>query len=467
MLKGKQQEVLNLSYNGHNVFCGVAGSGKSYCAVARARFLKDITNDNVLLLTYNNSLINYMIDRSNNLLSDINIITYHKFITGCMRENGLLGYNEILSDKKKIEYIDLAIKKIIDKLGINSTLKRKEFIIEEIDWMQKFGFLDKEIYFRIERTGRKGSNIRLENRKYIFAVYEEYINIRKSKGYKYDWSDIAYYFNEVVKSGSIKGEYKHIIIDEAQDFSPMMIQSIVNYIKDCGSILYLGDRAQQIYGKGKMSWKKLGLKISKVYTLEENHRNSKQIQNFANEIRQNLELDIEDGYSSLYSYKNGDKPKIVYFDTEFEEDLYLVQKCKELINSGTTCVIVRTKDQMDYYKNKLAKSFIYPILIDRDNKIFPKDKQVFISTFQSVKGLEFDNVIIPKCTEENLIKGNIDISLLSEDELEEKINEISKLIYVGITRAKSNLIITYTNELVKIIPKNDKIIDLENGELYG
>lgn len=79
-------------------------------------------------------------------------------------------------------------------------------------------------------------------------------------------------------------------------FSPMMIQSIVNYIKDEGSVLYLGDRAQQIYGKGKMSWKKLGLKVNKVYTLEENYRNSKEIQDFANEIRKGLELEISKGY---------------------------------------------------------------------------------------------------------------------------------------------------------------------------
>lgn len=468
MLKGKQQEVLNLPYDGHNVFCGVAGSGKSYCAVARARFLKDVTMSSVLLLTFNNSLINYMVDKSDNILSDIDVTTYHKFITACMRENRLLGYNDILStEKEKIKYIDIAINNVISKIGINLTLKRKEFIIEEIDWMQKFGALDRDIYLNIERTGRKSSNIRSENRKYVFDVYEEYISIRKNHGYKYDWSDIAYYFNEFVKKGLIESKYKHIIIDEAQDFSPMMIQSIVNYIKDDGSILYLGDRAQQIYGKGKMSWIKLGLKVSKVYRLEENHRNSKQIQDFANEIRRNLYLEIEDGYSTLYSNRNGDKPKIIYFDTEVEEDMYVVEKCVELINNGTTCIIVRTNEQMNYYKNILTKSSINPILINRDNKNFPKDKQVFIGTFQSVKGLEFDNVIIPKCTEENLIKGDIDISILLKNESGEKINEIAKLIYVAVTRAKNNLIITHTNELVTIMPKDDKFVDLENSEVYG
>ena len=29
MLKGKQQEVLNLPYDGHGIVCGVAGSGKA------------------------------------------------------------------------------------------------------------------------------------------------------------------------------------------------------------------------------------------------------------------------------------------------------------------------------------------------------------------------------------------------------------------------------------------------------
>lgn len=61
----------------------------------------------------------------------------------------------------------------------------------------------------------------------------------------------------------------------------------------------------------------------------------------------------------------------------------------ELSKNGTSCIIVKTKEQMNYYKDILVKELIYPIIIDRDNKDFPKDKQVFIGTFQSVKGLEF------------------------------------------------------------------------------
>lgn len=466
MLKGKQQEVLNLPYDGHGIVCGVAGSGKSYCAVKRARFLKDVTMEKVLLLTFNNSLINYMVDKADDLLNDINVTTYHKFITNCMRQNGLIGYNEILSyENKKNKYIEEAIENVIKKLGINSTLKRKEFIIEEIDWMQRFGALDRDVYLNIERSGRKAANIRLENRKYVFDVYEEYISIRSNHGYKYDWSDIAYYFNKFVKQGKVKNSYKHVIIDEAQDFSPMMIQSIVNYIKDEGSVLYLGDRAQQIYGKGKMSWKRLGLKVNKVYTLEENYRNSKEIQDFANEIRKGLELEIEDGYSTVYSARNGEKPKVISFNNQINEDNYIIEKTMELSKNGTSCIIVKTKEQMNYYKDILVKELIYPIIIDRDNKDFPKDKQVFIGTFQSVKGLEFSNVIIPRCTDENLIKSNIDTLLLSQDELEEKLNDISKLVYVAITRAKNNLIITYTNELVTIIHKDNKIADFEDGDM--
>lgn len=469
MLRGKQQEVLNLPYDGHGVVCGVAGSGKSYCATERAKFLKDVTNDNVLLLTFNNSLINYMINKSDNLLNGISVTTYHKFLTTCMRENNLLGHNEILSyENEKNKYIRYAIENIINKVGINSTLNRKEFIIEEIDWMQRFGVLDRNRYLTEERVGRKNANIKKENRTYVFDVYDEYINIRNEHGYRYDWSDIAYYFNEFIKNNKInKIRYKHIIIDEAQDFSPMMIQSIVNYIKDDGSILYLGDRAQQIYGKGKMSWKKLGLKVNKVYTLEENHRNSKEIQDFANEIRRKLELEIEDGFSALYSTRSEEKPQIICFSNDYDEDNYIIEKAMELGGEGTTCIIVRTKEQMDYYKNRLKEEFIDSILIDRNNKNFPKDGQVFIGTFQSVKGLEFDNVIIPRCTKENLMKNNIDTIMLSEDEIKEMLNEISKLIYVAITRAKSNLIITYTNELIEIIPKDNKIADFKSGELYG
>lgn len=460
-LKGKQQEVLYLPQNGHGVVCGVAGSGKSVCAVVRAKYIQELTKGRVLLLTYNNSLINYMNDMHNDL-DKIDVTTYHKFATRCMRSVGILGYDEILSRSWEKEKL---IKKAINNVKIlysnTSVFNRSlSFFVEEIQWMQGFGMLNENDYENVERSGRGSARLLKSDRKYVFKVYEEYVKLRKISGKKYDWDDCAFYLNEYLKYNVITREYECIIIDEGQDFTPMMIQSLVNYMNDGGSILYLGDQAQQIYGKGRMSWKQLGLKIRKAYTLDENHRNTKQIEKLANSIRSILELEVDDGLISMNSSKEGKKPIIASFSNEYTEDNYIVERVIENSTKGSTCIVVK-KDDIKYYESVLRENGISYTTIDRDVKDITRTRGVFISNYHAIKGLEFDNVIMPGCSSDMFSKN---LEKLNDEEKKEKELELAKIIYVGISRAKENLIITHCGELLNIIPKDDNICDFYVGE---
>lgn len=461
MLKGKQQEILNLKYTGHGVVCGVAGSGKSFCAIKRAEFVHLMTGKNVLVLSYNNSLINYMKDISDISTSNIHFTTYHKFATKCMRKLGVLSNGDILQyQKEKEKLIHIATDNVIKRDGKVSTLERKSFLIDEINWMESFGALTRDIYNNIERNGRGSANLRKVDRKYVFNVYEEYINLRRQKGYKYDWTDLAYHLNNILEDNNITPEYGCIIIDEGQDFSPMMIRSLVNYIKDKGSILYFGDKGQQIYGKGSMTWRNIGLKISKVYILDENHRNSKQIEKLANNIRKNLNLNVEDGLVSINSQREGSLPKVVSFKDENKERQYIINRIKEYSQNGSTCIIFRSNADADEFIDLLEVNHIYPIKIDRNTANFNIVNGVFVGTYHSVKGLEFDNVIIPKCSND-MLENIENIENISEMDLNSYIEEyeieLAKLIYVAVSRAKNNLLITHTGEMLNIIPKTDNI----------
>lgn len=460
-LKGKQQEILYLPQNGHGVVCGVAGSGKSVCAVMRAKYIQSLTDGRVLLLTYNNSLINYMKDIHSDLLN-IDITTYHKFATKCMRGAKILGYNEILStDWEKEALIKRAMNNVKIKSPNTTVLNRSiTFFIEEIQWMQGFGVLNEKDYENVERSGRKSARLLKSDRKYVFQVYEEYIKLRKQAGKKYDWDDCAYYLNQYLKNNNIYREYESIIIDEGQDFTPMMIQSLVNYMGQDGSILYLGDQAQQIYGKGRMSWKQLGLKIRKAHTLDENHRNTKQIEKLANSIRTTLELDIVDGLVSMNSVKEGEKPTIASFYTENDEDTYIIEKIKNYSKKGSTCIIVK-KDDIKHYESILRMNRISFTTIDRDVKDISRNKGIFISNYHAIKGLEFDNVIMARCSSD-MFKKNL--QNLNDEEKREKEIELAKIIYVGISRARENLTITHCGELLNIIPKDDSICNFYIGE---
>jgi DNA helicase-2/ATP-dependent DNA helicase PcrA len=103
---------------------------------------------------------------------------------------------------------------------------------------------------------------------------------------------------------------------------------------------------------------------------------------------------------------------------------------------------------------KEYNDFEIPLTI---NRWFGNDKGVFLSTYHSAKGLEFEHVYLIKCDEKSWRKKNqigfklppnlIEKSQNKTDELEEQ----RRLFFVGMTRAKKHLNLVYAkkNELHK------------------
>lgn len=454
--KGKQFEIIDLPLDGHNVVLGSAGSGKSTCALIRANIIAEVKNEKVLLLTYNNSLVNYM----NNIgfkNSNITITTYHKFVVGYLRKSGILNINGIVGGStEKEKLICKAIELTVNQYGDNVIFNKESFIIEEISWMQKVGCLTLEEYETITRYGRGKGKLDRVNRKYIFYVYKNYISLREKKGYQYDWEDIAYYANKHIESKFDSREYKHIIIDEGQDFSPTMIKFLVNYVGEYGSIMYLGDAAQQIFGSNG-TWISSGLVIRKAYKLEQNYRNTKQIEALANEIRRNIPLSEQEVKLSENSESNGELPQLVKADSENQEINYIINKANQLKTTGSVAIICATKNSCKYVERVFELKNINYLSIDRNQRSFSGQNVICIGTYHSLKGLEFDNVILYKCTDEGFDCSNLDS--LDDDLKEELLNKISKLLYVGATRAKKNLIITYVDKLVRAFPKGANLYE--------
>jgi len=286
-LRGKQKAVLEFSFEGHNVLDGVAGSGKTVCAIKRAEQLAS-KNRKVLLLSYTNALIGYI----NSLLRDtdnITVTTYHKFVRHTMLSMGKPMGGKIISDESKRNIITRLVYKLLPAKG---STKLVEYAFAEIDWLEGYGIRTKEEYMSAERVGRGVGGIPIP-RDTLFDIYAEYLTEREMQGYSYDWSDIAYYFFTALEGAHC--EYDAIIVDEAQDLTRMQIKSLVKYVETTTrSLLYIGDLGQQIYGQGRVSWKRMDMSIHKIYHLDETYRNTQQITKLANAIRLDSDLEDED-----------------------------------------------------------------------------------------------------------------------------------------------------------------------------
>ena len=84
----RQRNLIQLFPNCHLHIRGIAGSGKTRIAVTKYKYLiqKGVTEENILFLTYNNALINYV----NSLLGRLVAKTYHKFIQPYLYPNSTI-----------------------------------------------------------------------------------------------------------------------------------------------------------------------------------------------------------------------------------------------------------------------------------------------------------------------------------------------------------------------------------------
>ena len=462
--QGKQAEVMALPAKGHIVVLGTAGSGKTTIALLRAYHLSSIPNSGkVLLVTFNGALVEYMHQICDSHSSNLVVEKYHKFARGYLNSRGKMpSRNGILDPTEKSRYICQAVRILRSKYPQESTFKRPEqFFIEEISFIEKFGFIDFDEYQKSERIGRSSANIKRENRKWIFAVYRKYLELRKSAGKKYDWDDLAFYVYKELQSDSQKRKYTHIIVDEGQDFSPMMIKSLVAAVGEGGSFTFFGDVAQQIYGS-RLSWRDSGISTNKIWRFDVNYRNPTSISAFAKTITENKFWKQDaDMVEATHQIAEGPKPILISFPTRQQELNWVVSRAISTSATASTAIVCRNRSDIHTFMKALKDKGCTAVEIDKDISVFLNSNKVYVTTYHSVKGLEFNHVFIPFLASEKFPDPDIISAAISKDDA--YADEI-KLLYVAATRSKYGLYMTYSGTLSPLFPSHSSSYDFYNKD---
>ncbi|HSQ88387.1 3'-5' exonuclease [Romboutsia sp.] len=455
--EGLQREVLALPSKGHYVVLGSAGSGKTTLAILRAKYLADVEceeGERVLIVTFNKSLVTYLKHMGLHPTDNIEIQNFHRVARGYLSSRNCLSYGDIVPTgeykrNNKLKIIQEAINELQEE--ISSVNRETEFFYEEIAWIQKMGIRSYEEYRSTERIGMTSSRVSRIQRDIIFKLYLKYMEIRGQKGFKYDWDDIAYYMDKELEEDHSKRRYKHIIIDEGQDFSPVMLRSLVKLVSKEGSLTFFGDVAQQIYGS-RISWRSAGINMKKIWRFDQNYRNTKEIAELALAISQQKYFKKDpDLVLPKFPRALGPKPAIIKFSAIEEELKWILKYAVKNSKNSTIAILERNREKVNLVENKLKELKVKYQILSGDMNKWNELPGITIGTYHSAKGLEFDMVIIPFCNTENIPDKS---KILACEDREEALSEDIKLIYVSVTRAKRGVMITYTNNKSELIPDN-------------
>ena len=454
---GRQKEVLYLPAQGHLAILGTAGSGKTTLAILRAAYLANPMTEHygkTLLVTFNNTLVSYLKRLKDPLLDKVVIENYHKFARGYLASRGKLSGNSILSDPDRREQlINQAVATISQKSGINSIfINPLQVFSEEIRWIAQHGITRLEAYKDFQTIGGVGTRIEYKDRESMFKIYQTYCRLRQQSGMQYDWDNLASAVCAELDTDGSPRRYRHIIIDEGQDFSPQMIRSLAKAIPPNGSLTFFGDVAQQIYGH-RMSWRDAGLNIEKIWEFKENYRNTKQIAQLGLAISQMPYFrEVPDIVEPVSPIADGPKPTLVKHSSIEQEIEFVVQQALQIARTQSVAILVRDRR----YLNRITPRLNRRVNLDEEIKAWkPQQGIQYYGTYHSAKGLEFDTVILPFCDNERLPDPEAVRAFGDPDAMA----QAGRLLYVGVTRAKTRLIVTYSGEITRLLPSDTSLYE--------
>jgi superfamily I DNA/RNA helicase len=444
---GRQREVLYLPATGHTAVLGTAGSGKTTLAILRSAYLADEGTSNsgpTLLLTFNKTLISYLRHLAGKELKNVRVENYHFFARGYLDYRGLMKYDAICTPETRASLIADAVAVVC---GTRDSTANAAFS-DALKWMYQLGHSEKP-----DAISGMTNVLGLDEETAITAweVRLEYERARSALGKSYDWDDIALTVNSELRADSSPRMYRHIVIDEGQDFSPVMIRSLARAIDPKGSLTFFGDVAQQIYGR-LFSWREAGLKIDEPWIFQENYRNSGEIAKLALAItKHGAYRGIVDMVAPRITRAEGPKPVLVQCGTPKSEVEFIVKNARSAAQAGTAAILVQTREDEQIFAQKLKSQEF--TRLHRDLGTWNVDAGLYVGTFHAAKGLEFDSVFLPHLSI-NQMPSAIEVNQKGSDEADA---HAARLIYVGVTRARDTLVLSFCGAKTHLLPTDPSL----------
>lgn len=430
----EQLRIIGDTRVGVEIIRGAAGSGKTTTALLRLRNLSDMFHSQhqrtgnvdpvrALVLTYNRTLRGYVEALAREQASqtrnvDLLVSTYAEWAVrlasnpkiNAFRKDRILGY----AHQRGIKLQD-------------------EFLVSEVEYiLGRFSPRDYSLYLDIERTGR-GIAPRVERptREKLLAVIADYRTFIKKNG-KIDWEDLPQRVRALPSEN-----YEIMVIDEAQDFSANQLRSVVHHLADVSALTLVLDTAQRLYPRG-YTWSEAGIdaRQSRFYRLEQNHRNTIEIANFARGLLSGLTVDDDGTLPDLkHASRHGPKPLVLRGRYSSQLDAAIDKIKADFDIQEDTVAFLHPKGWFQEVKNRLSRERIAFEEITREREWPSSSANVVLSTMHSAKGLEFDHVII--------LGLNAEVTPHGEEDGDDQLSTLRRLLAMAVARARKSVILGY------------------------
>jgi DNA helicase II / ATP-dependent DNA helicase PcrA len=240
-------------------------------------------------------------------------------------------------------------------------------------------------------------------------------------------------------SGQEALSYEHILVDEAQDLSPVELAVLTQTVSGGQSITLAGDVAQRLHMEnGFTGWKdlleELSLSHVEIEPLQISYRSTEQIVEFSEAVLGHLASPVPPRAT-----RSGVPVELFSFAHTGDAVGFLAEALRELGTDepqASIAVVARYPEQADLFYAGLRQAEINNLrrIAEQD---FPFRAGVDVTDLRQVKGLEFDYVVL---VEVNPSTYPVD-------------DESRHLLHIGATRAAHQLWLLSTGRPSELLPR--------------
>ena len=240
------------------------------------------------------------------------------------------------------------------------------------------------------------------SREDVLDIYDRFNGNKK----EYTINDLAPILYLAIKLEGKKAtkDYRHVVIDEAQDYSPLQFK-VVRELTGTKYFTVVGDVNQRLIKYSDLApMMELGKIFDdvnpEIYNLNKSYRSTYEIMEYANKY-----LD-EDRIIPIV--RHGKPVEEIEFHNSEELSESIIESLKEFSNEGLESIAIITRDKEELEKvYNLISNKVHLVKFDNEDVLYKGGNVIIPSYF--AKGLEFDGVIIvdngsSKDENEDLIK---------------------------------------------------------------
>jgi len=465
-----QRAIVEKEYAGPVRLAGVSGSGKTAVVIHRAmRLAKLQPSAQILVLTLNHALAKLIQELVNaslpsgEFLKNLTITSVFELCAGNLKSLEPLKKNyygirtEVPNKYVEAEHIDDIWKEYFT-CGANNkdadvmfevlrtllvrSVHPQEYLRQEFNYIRSaFSKLEREQYLTMDRVGR-ALPLERRYREMILAGLDGWERKMEVVGAIDDLGVANALYKHLT---SLEAQFDHVLVDEVQDLGTLELRIIRALTKHGPNDLFLaGDAVQAVHTKYcDMKTAGIDLPAARWIHLRKNYRNSRQILTAAYAVLQSNLQKVPPALSDMevlepeFANFSSAKPLLLKVDTLADELTHALGYCQQSDSmarpDSKACIAICGMSQKAV--EELGEDLDIEVLSDSTDL---SGARFFISDLEQTKGFEFDLMLVINCAD-----GVIPQPHLPESE---SFRELCKL-YVAMTRAKRELVVSYTGSL--------------------